>query len=162
MIDAKGAAALESEIEQHRIRVLKNLSILDSEPFYDDMVRLAADLCDTPIAVISLVDEARQWFKAKIGIDTTEMPRDLNFFHYTIWQDAPLVVEDALLDDRFKKDPLVTGDPYIRFYAGAPLIVDNSRIGALCVIDRAPRVLSERQMGILTLLARQVTIKMEA
>lgn len=154
--------------EQARLRALQRYEILDtpSEQEYDDIALLAAQICGTPIATISLIDADRQWFKSKIGLDeaTTETSRDIAFCAYAILPESPhtMIVRDALEDARFAENPLVTGDPYIRFYAGAPLITpDNHAIGTICVIDREPRDLTEKQLDALQALARQVTLKLE-
>ena len=109
--------------EQERLRDLRRLEILetDPEPEFDRIVRLAAAVGRTPIAVISLYDQHRQWFKARVGLDAHEAPRELSFCAHAITQQQPLVVLDALLDDRFSDNPSVTGDPKVRFYAGAQL-----------------------------------------
>lgn len=152
--------------EQARLRALQRYEILDtpSEQEYDDIALLAAQICGTPIATISLIDADRQWFKSKIGLDETETSRDIAFCAYAILPESPqtMIVRDALEDARFAENPLVTGDPYIRFYAGAPLITpDNHAIGTICVIDREPRDLTEKQLDALQALARQVTLKLE-
>lgn len=152
--------------EEDRLRALYRYEILDtaSEQEYDDIAMLAAHICGTPMANISLIDENRQWLKAKIGIEERELPREIAFCSYTIHNKdgRPLVVNDTLEDERFAQNPLVTDDPNIRFYAGAPLITfDNYALGALCVIDREPRRLTEDQLKALEALARQVTLKLE-
>lgn len=152
--------------EEERLKALRRYEILDtaSEQEYDDIAMLAAQICGTPIATISLIDESRQWLKANIGIDADETSRDIAFCSYTIHNKdgRSLVVNDALEDERFAANPLVTDDPNIRFYAGAPLItLDNYALGALCVIDNEPRQISEGQLKALEALARQTTIKME-
>lgn len=129
-----------SELE--RLTILNRLDVLDTpfEPEYDNIVRLAKHLFDVPIALISIVDDHRQWFKACEGLDVRETPRDQAFCSHTIKSDAPLIVPDAFEDERFSDNPLVTGEPKIRFYAGVPLIVEPGvRIGSLCVIDQKPR-----------------------
>lgn len=152
--------------EEDRLIALRRYEILDtaSEQEYDDIAMLAAQICGTTMATISLIDESRQWLKAKIGIDGDEVPRDIAFCSYTINHEngRPLVVNDTLKDERFAENPLVTDDPNIRFYAGAPLItLDNYALGALCVIDSEPRQISDEQLKALEALARQTTIKLE-
>lgn len=153
--------------EQARLRALHRYEILDtpSEEEFDDITLLASQICGTPIATISLVDEDRQWFKSRIGLDVDQTPRTDAFCAHTILPEAAasvLVVKDTLKDDRFVDNPLVTGDPNIRFYAGAPLVTpDNFSIGAICAIDRQPRELSEHQLAALQALARQVTLRLE-
>ena len=152
--------------EEERLKALRRYEILDtaSEQEYDDIAMLAAQICGTTMATISLIDEDRQWLKAKIGLDGDEMPRDIAFCSYTIHNKdgRSLVVNDTLEDERFAENPLVTDDPNIRFYAGAPLVtLDNYALGALCVIDNEPRQLSDEQLKALEALARQTTIKME-
>jgi serine/threonine-protein kinase len=145
--------------EAKRLALLKACHILytPAEEAFDEVARLAADLCGTEIALITLVDSDRQWFKARVGIERTEVPRDLSFCGHCINTPQPLVVEDALLDPRFADNPLVTGDPFIRFYAGVPLEVDEgSSIGALSVADRSPRRISPQQLSSLHRLARQI------
>ena len=151
--------------EADRMAALKAYQILDTLPeaCYDDITRLAAHICGTPIAVVSLVDENRQWFKSTFGIDATETPRDSAFCTYCIPQNDILIVPDALEDARFATNPLVTGDPYIRFYAGAPLTVPcGHNLGTLCVIDKHPRQLTEIQADMLLALSRQVVKLMVA
>ena len=153
------------ENEEARLLTLQSYHILDtpSEQEYDDIALLASQICGTPIATISLVDGERQWFKAKIGLDIQETPRDIAFCAYAIQSPAKtLVIGDALKDSRFINNPLVTSDPNIRFYAGAPLVTpDNFIIGTLCVIDCEPRELTAKQIESLQALARQVTMKLE-
>lgn len=143
-----------------RIKALHDLAILDSprEQSFDDVALVAQHLCDVPVAVVSLVDIDRQWFKSCLGLDATETPRDLAFCAHAILQpDDILVVEDATKDKRFFDNPLVTGAPYIRFYAGAPLVTDEGMaLGTLCVIDYHPRTLTNNQRIMLKALARQV------
>lgn len=120
--------------EAARLAYLRSLQVLDTEPeeACDDLVRIAAEVCGTPIALISLIDEARQWFKSKIGIDAKETEREIAFCSHTILQHDVMVVEDATADPRFADNPLVTGDPHIRFYAGAPLETEHGlRLGTL-------------------------------
>lgn len=145
--------------EEERVLSLEHLGILDSAPEqnFDDVVRLATTLCDTPIALVSLVDRERQWFKACLGLDVRETHRDLAFCAHAILEPADvLVVEDALLDPRFQHSALVLGEPHIRFYAGAPIRSDAGHpLGTVCVIDTRPRTLSEPQRQALQALARQ-------
>jgi GAF domain-containing protein len=145
--------------ESARLEALRQYEILDTDPeeAFDDLTRLAAYVCQTPIAVISLVDRDRQWFKARVGLGPAETSRDCAFCAHTILQETPMVVPDALADDRFADNPLVTSEPYIRLYAGAPLMTpEGFRLGSLCVIDRQPRNLSAEQIAVLRMLANQV------
>ncbi|QLC72899.1 PAS domain S-box protein [Pseudomonas sp. LPB0260] len=145
--------------EAARLAELERYALLDSpvEEAFDDLTQLAAQLCDVPIALISLVDAQRQWFKSRVGLDACETPRDFAFCAHAILAPQLMEVPDALADPRFRDNPLVTGPPHIRFYAGMPL---NSRtghkLGTLCVIDRRPRQLSMPQREGLQRLARQV------
>ncbi len=145
--------------EQERLAALHDHSILDTAPEreFDDLVRLAASLCGVPIAAVSLIDEHRQWFKAILGLPISETPRADAFCAHTILQSDILVVPDAQADPRFADNPLVTGDPNIRFYAGVPLITEEGlALGSLCIIDRNPRQFTPEQEELLRLLARQV------
>ncbi|WP_414662243.1 PAS domain S-box protein [Horticoccus sp. 23ND18S-11] len=152
--------------ESRRLAALRAHGILDTppEPVFDDLARLAAQLCGTPIAAMSLVDATRQWFKARIGLSLCETNRETAFCAHTILQpDHPLIVPDARLDPRFADNPLVTGAPHLRFYAGAPLVSsDGTILGALCVLDVEPRNLSAAQTDALIMLARQAMRQIEA
>ncbi|MES2512065.1 MAG: GAF domain-containing protein [Pseudomonadota bacterium] len=152
--------------EESRLSALKRLMVMDSseEQAYTDITRLAASVCGTPIALISLVDDKRQWFKARVGLAARETPRDMAFCAHVIPSpDDVLVVEDAQLDARFATNPLVTGDPSIRFYAGAPLVTkDGEVMGTVCVIDRVPRRLDQEQLDTLKFMAAQVMTMLEA
>lgn len=151
--------------EADRLAALKAYQILDTLPeaCYDDITRLAAHICGTQIAVVSLVDEHRQWFKSTFGIEATETPRDVAFCTHCIPQNDLLIVPNALEDARFATNPFVTGDAHIRFYAGAPLMVPGGQnLGTLCVIDKQPRQLTEAQADILRALSRQVVQLMVA
>lgn len=150
--------------EALRISALHRYAILDTlaEQSYDDIVLLASQICDTPIALISLVDSDRQWFKAKVGIEATETPRDVSFCAHAILNpDSPLVVTDPLNDMRFCDNPLVNDLP-VRFYAGTPLLSPTGEaLGTVCVIDRKPRELNGQQLEALQALSRQVTALLE-
>jgi nitrogen-specific signal transduction histidine kinase len=146
--------------ESSRLESLHALNILDQLPNkkFDDIVAIAAFVCATPIALITLVDEKQQYFKAKVGLDVTETSRDVAFCAHTILQSKPLIVNDAHLDQRFFDNPLVVNAPHIRSYAGVPLYSpDGYPIGTICVIDTKPRELGAEQISILTALAREVT-----
>ncbi len=145
--------------EERRLATLGRYGVLDTPPeqAFDDLTRLAAQVLGTPIALVSLIDRDRQWFKSRVGIEVCSTPRDMAFCAHAIHGDDVMVVEDALQDPRFANNPLVTGDPFIRFYAGAPLIADDGlALGTLCVIDRQPRRFDATQRETLALLARQV------
>jgi GAF domain-containing protein len=147
-----------SQEEKLRWEVLKKLQLLDSDPevLFDDIVLLASIMCDVPTALVSLLDVERQWFKARIGLEASETPRDAAFCAHTVLTPNNLmIVEDATKDPRFEKNPLVTGAPHIRFYAGAPLVIDGAAIGSVCVIDYVPREISHAQQEALRVLARQ-------
>lgn len=144
-----------NEIE--RINNLHSLHILDTEAEerFDRITRLACRLCDVPIAVVSLIDCERQWFKSILGLDATETAREFSFCGHTILSEKPFIVEDALNDPRFVDNPLVTGGPNIRFYAGIPLTYqNNTRLGSLCIIDDQPRQLTQEQLDDLIDLAK--------
>lgn len=150
--------------EQRRLAALASCEVLDTppEPAFDDLSMIAAEFFDAPIALVSLVDENRQWFKSSVGLDATELPRNHAFCAHAIMTDEPMVVCDTHLDPRFDGHPLVVGDPYIRFYAGVPVtLTTGERLGTLCVIDRSPRVPTPRQMQRLAALAGQVSALLE-
>lgn len=130
--------------EFERLEILRGLKVLDtpSDARLDAITILAKMYFDVPIALVSLVDECRQWFKSRQGLAATETHRDLAFCHHAIQQTEPMVVQDALLDERFASNDLVTGEPFVRFYAGAPIIIEGFPIGTLCIIDSKPRNLS--------------------
>jgi GAF domain-containing protein len=147
------------EHEAERLNTLRGYGILDTRPEerFDDLTRLAATICGTPISVISLVDEERQWFKSKIGVEVCQTAREHAFCSHAIMSAELFVVPDATQDPRFATNPLVLGEPHIRFYAGAPLAAPNGHnMGALCVIDRVPRQLGREQLEGLRILSRQV------
>ncbi len=146
--------------EEKRLALLRACNILytPAEEAFDDVARLAAELCGTEIELITLVDSDRQWFKARVGVTQTDTARDLSFCGHCITGHKPLVVEDTLQDSRFADNPLVTGEPRLRFYAGVPLLVDEgSAIGALSVADRSPRSITPQQLGSLQRLAKQIS-----
>ncbi|ELS33917.1 MULTISPECIES: GAF domain-containing protein [Pseudanabaena] len=150
--------------ESDRLVALDRYHILDTLPEqeYDDLTHLAADICGTPIALISLVDRDRQWFKSRVGLDATETPRDISFCGHAVAENAILHVSDATQDYRFADNPLVVGDPNIRFYAGVPLKTsDNFTLGTLCVLDRQPRDLTPQQIQQLEALSRLVMSLLE-
>ncbi|HYG35716.1 MAG TPA: GAF domain-containing protein, partial [Clostridia bacterium] len=151
--------------EAQRLEVLKRYQILDTpnESDFDDVVRLAAQICQVPISLVSLVDRDRQWFKGRYGLEVTETPRRISFCAHTILQHGlPMEVPDATQDPRFADNELVTGEPHIRFYAAAPLVTpDGYALGTLCVIDRQPRHLSPEQQEALRVLGRQIMMQME-
>lgn len=144
--------------ESQRLEALRAYNILDTqfEQKFNDLVNLAAQICEVPMALISLIDENRQWFKASYGLDTTETSRDLSFCAHAILQDDLFVVPDSINDDRFANNPLVTGAPNIRFYAGSVLTTpEGHNIGTICALDRKPRELTETQKAALRIISRQ-------
>ncbi len=150
--------------EEQRLLALHRYNLLDTPPeaVFDDITRIASEVCGTPIALISIVDESRQWFKSKVGLDAAETPRDIAFCDHAIRGDLLFEVTDAAEDFRFKDNPLVTGDPNIRFYSGMPLTTDDGfNLGTLCVIDRKPRELTTAQKQCLSALARQLVLQLE-
>lgn len=150
--------------EEQRLRVLRLFRILDteSEKSFDDLTRLAAAICDTPIGVITLLDEDRQWFKSRVGLSASETSREVAFCAHAILQDDVLIVRDASDDPRFADNPLVTSDPSVRFYAGAPLVVTGgASLGTLCVIDFKPRQLTAAQLDALKILRHAVVTQLE-
>lgn len=151
--------------ESERLGALRALLLLDTPPEerFDRIVHFAAREFDVPIALISLVDENRQWFKSRVGVDACETSREISFCGHAVSMDAPLVIEDALLDERFADNPLVTGPPHIRFYAGAQLRLPSGLVmGTLCLIDRRPRALDAMDLGILGSLRALVVEELSA
>ena len=157
-------SAGNSDSEKKRLKVLWQYDVLDTIPeaLFDDLTELAAGICEAPIALISLVDEKRQWFKSKFGITVNETSRDVSFCAHAIQQPDLFIIPDATQDVRFASNPLVTSDPKIRFYAGAPLTTpDGYALGTLCVIDKVPRELRSEQKQALRILARHVVSQLE-
>ncbi|QCG88919.1 GAF domain-containing protein [Azospirillum sp. TSH100] len=137
---SRGAVPVDDEAA--RLEALRRTGLLDTapEPAFDDLVSWACDHFRVPIALVSLLDAERQWFKARRGLDVQETPRNVAFCRFTIRQSLPMVVEDAARDPRFRNNPLVLGEPHIRFYAGAPIINRKGlALGSVCLIDRVPR-----------------------
>lgn len=149
--------------EKERLEALRNLLILDTPPEerFDRITQFASFEFDVPIALITLVDEERQWFKSLVGLDVCSTSRDISFCGHAILQDEILVVEDASKDERFFDNPLVIGDPHIRFYAGAQLSLPTGQtIGTLCLIDRVPRIFDKTDMLIFSTLRNMVVTEL--
>jgi signal transduction histidine kinase len=154
----------EALLEQKRLGALRAFNILDTpaEEAFDRVTQMAAELFDTPIALISLVDATRQWFKSKVGLEPLETPREVAFCHFTIQSDDVMVIPDARHDSRFIDNPMVMGNPNIRFYAGAPLrLASGHRLGSMCIIDTKPRDLTPVERRRLATLAQIVVDEME-
>jgi diguanylate cyclase (GGDEF)-like protein len=150
--------------ELKRQAALDSFDVLDSPPerAYDDIVLLAAQICGTPQAGMGLADNDRMWYKARIGLPVSESDRELSFCGHAVLQNEPLVIDDLALDQRFADNPLVTGGPQLRFYAGAPLMsAEGYAVGTLCAMDTIPRTLNEEQRESLTALARQLVAQLE-
>ena len=150
--------------EKKRLEALWQYAVLDTPPeeAFDNLTALAAQICEAPIALISLVDENRQWFKSKVGLTASETARDISFCGHAIHQSGLFIVPDATRDERFADNPLVTAEPRIRFYAGAPLVSPEGQpLGTLCVIDHVPRKLSPGRQESLRVLSRQVMAQLE-
>lgn len=145
--------------ERLRLAKLRSLRLLDTEqddPHFDRITRMARRIFKVPIAMVSLLDESRQWFKSCVGFDVSETPRTVSFCGHAILGSDAFIVPDALGDERFHDNPLVLGEPHVRFYAGCPLTVDHRKIGTLCIVDQVPRTLDEDQIEILKDLAKVV------
>ena len=149
--------------EPQRLATLRGYEILDTEPeaAFDDLTLLASYVCQTPVALISLIDADRQWFKSKVGVSVSETSRDVAFCASAILQSDVFIVTDASQDERFAANPLVVSEPKIRFYAGATLMTHGHALGTLCVVDRVPRTLSPEQLEALRALSRQVLAQIE-
>jgi GAF domain-containing protein len=150
--------------DRKRLEVLWQYDVLDTVPeqVFDDLTELAASICEAPIALLTLVDEKRQWFKSKVGVSLSETSRDVSFCGHAILQRELFIVPDATRDERFARNPLVTAEPQIRFYAGAPLISpDGYALGTLCVIDQVPHTLRPDQKRALQILSRHVMTQLE-
>ncbi len=150
--------------EAARLKALHAYHILDTDPeqAFDDLTLLASQVCGTPIALITLVDENRQWFKSRVGIDVQETARNISFCSHAIGQPGLFVIPDTLNDGRFRDNPMVVSDPHIRFYAGAPLLTrDGDPLGTICVVDSKPRVLTDGQRAALNALRRQAESQLE-
>jgi len=149
--------------EKQRLETLRGYEILDTEPeaSFDDLTFLASYLCETPVALISLVDADRQWFKSKVGVSLLETSRDIAFCASAILQPDVFIVPDASKDKRFADNPLVAAEPKIRFYAGAPLMIHGQALGTLCVVDRVSRELRPEQLEALRALSRQVVAQLD-
>ena len=150
--------------EKKRLKVLWQYQVLDTVPeeVFDDLTELAARICEAPIAMITLVDEKRQWFKSKVGVTVSETSRDISFCSHAIGQPDLFIVPDATKDARFAQNPLVISEPKVRFYAGAPLVTpDGHALGTLCVIDKVARELRPDQKTALRVLARHVMTQLE-
>lgn len=158
-------AALLPPNEEERLQVLESYGILDTEEeqAYDDLTHLATALCQTPTAMMTLIDRDRQWVKSRVNWERRQNPRDVSFCAHTILRPGKLMlVPDLAKDPRFVANPMVTGEPKARFYAGVPLVTrEGTALGALCVIDRRPRTLTEEQSRALESLARQVVAQLE-
>lgn len=145
--------------EAKRMALVNQLQILDTRPdqVLDDITAAAHAYFDVPICLVTIVDKKRQWFKSNVGLNACETTRDVSFCGHAINHDETLYVPDAEDDYRFRSNPLVLGEPHIRFYAGAPLILQpDLRVGTLCIIDRVPRELSDEQLAVLRDFADQV------
>jgi len=164
---SKGSAlaATQQSNEAERLQALRNYQILDTPPeeAFDDLVRLAAYICGTPVSLMSLIDADRQWFKARTGdMDITETKRDIAFCQYAMLSDDVFEVQDAQKNPLFQNNPLVTSDPSIRFYAGAPMVTpEGLPLGTICAIDTQPRCLTAQQRDALRILAKEAVAHLE-
>ncbi len=150
--------------EERRLDILKEYEVLDTaaEKVFDDITALAARVCDTPIALLSFVDRDRQWFKSSVGLAVRETSRNVSMCSYAILHNEVFVIPDAAADERFSRNPLVTGEPYVRFYAGMPLVSpEGCAIGTLCVLDRVPHTLEQQQIDKLKALAHSAMLLLD-
>jgi diguanylate cyclase (GGDEF)-like protein len=150
--------------EKKRIEKLHSLQVLDTLPEerFERLTRMAKQMFNVPIALVSLVDENRQWFKSCVGLDVCETSREISFCGHSILEKSVFIVADATLDSRFSDNPLVTDEPHIRFYAGCPLQVSGHRLGTLCIIDTRPRTFGEKYISLLKDLAAMVECELAA
>jgi GAF domain-containing protein len=156
--------ALLPDDEAERLKVLAECAILDTPPeqAYDDLTQLAAYVCGAPMALVSLIDANRQWFKSRIGVHHSQTNREISFCAHTILRPDPLIIADTLHDPRFLGSALVIGEPFIRFYAGVPLRSrEGHPLGTLCVLDKRPRQLQPEQLEGLKALARLAALLLE-
>lgn len=159
------APEIPANVEESRLATLRDMAVLDTdaEGEYDHIVAIVSRLLGTPIALVSLVDESRQWFKARVGLDAAETSREISFCGHAITSDEVFCIEDAQADDRFSGNPLVTNSPHIRFYLGAPLITQSGdRVGTLCAIDTEPRAASAEDIALIRAQARLVVSLLES
>lgn len=150
--------------EARRLEALRQYQILDTPPeqVFDDLAFLAAQICGTAIAVINLIDSKRHWFKAKIGLDVQQMPRDIGFCPFCIEKGDALIIPDTLADKQYACDPVVTSEPYVRFYAGVPLITPSGEaIGTVCIVDSQPRQITLEQLEALKAISRLIIRQLE-
>ncbi|GAC1375578.1 MAG: hypothetical protein NVSMB30_19860 [Hymenobacter sp.] len=161
---APAEAALRQVNESDRLEALQSYHVLDTDPeqVFNDLTQLSAFICGTPMSLVSLIDSERQWFKARVGLDTPQTPREHAFCQHAMRASDVYEIPDASADPRFAENPLVTGAPHIRFYAGAPLLTPEGQpLGTLCALDTVPRHLSPDQREALRILARQVMAHLE-
>jgi PAS domain S-box-containing protein len=152
---------IDNDIRLLAVERFKTLDI-ENDAGFQELVHLAAEICDTPIALLTLIDKDTQWLKVRTGTDVRHLPCKISFCTHTILNDSLLIIPDATRDERFADNPIVTGEPYVRFYAGSPLTTsDGQKIGGLCVIDTKPNNLSHHQQLMLKMLAKQAIDLME-
>jgi diguanylate cyclase (GGDEF)-like protein len=163
-MESQGNTSVSAEVETQRLKTLRDYCILDTEPEsrFDELTLLASRICETPIAIISLVDEERLFFKSAVGLDVKEIPSKHSFCVEVTMKKEPIIVKDAKEDERFASNPLVHSEPYFRFYAAAPLMAPNGHVvGTLCVIDYIPRNINLEQLEALQILSRQIITQLE-
>lgn len=157
-------SAMTPQDEETRLAALRRYKILDTAPEqrFDDLALLASQICSAPLALVTLVDADRQWFKSRVGLDAAETPRSISFCAHAMRQPQLFIVPDTFEDERFRENPMVTGEPFIRFYAGASLVSrEGEPLGTLCVGDRVPRTLTAEQAAGLDALRRQAQAQLE-